>query len=364
MPTKIDVSQIGWSEAVLQAIKIGTTELGDELVTNGTFDSDSSNWTLESDWSHSNGKLVKAAGDSDVYATITQTVSGVETNSLYLLEFEISDTVTAGSMLISLGGTHPSTSPVFVGSNGNGTYRQLFKAGGTTLSIATIGTSTALSIDNISLKKVYTPADGKVALWSSQELDGTESSLHITSEDGTTHTFGETVAINSFNNQGGGILSVHSRADGENFLIFHNDRHGFVDWAFHNDGNDLVIQQSPINTPVDVMTFEYNASSPKVGISCSPAYKLDINGDIRVRGNDIRDNSGNAAITFDGSANTTINGYLNLKEKSSDPSNPSEGNSVLWMSDGTGTGDDGDILMKITAGGVTKTVTLVDFSAS
>jgi len=53
-----------------------------------------------------------------------------------------------------------------------------------------------------------------------------------------------------------------------------------------------------------------------------------------------------------------------LNEKSSDPSDPAEGQSVLWMSDGTGTGDDGDILMKITAGGVTKTVTLVDFSAS
>ena len=59
-----------------------------------------------------------------------------------------------------------------------------------------------------------------------------------------------------------------------------------------------------------------------------------------------------------------VNGALTLTEKSSDPSNPAEGNSVLWMSDGTGSGDDGDIMMKITAGGVTKTITLVDFSAS
>ena len=36
----------------------------------------------------------------------------------------------------------------------------------------------------------------------------------------------------------------------------------------------------------------------------------------------------------------------------------------IWMSNGNGTGDDGDILIKITAGGSTKTVTLVDFSAS
>lgn len=48
-------------------------------------------------------------------------------------------------------------------------------------------------------------------------------------------------------------------------------------------------------------------SGSKVGIGItSPSHKLDIDGDIRVRGNDIRDNSGNPAITFDGSANTKI----------------------------------------------------------
>jgi hypothetical protein len=51
------------------------------------------------------------------------------------------------------------------------------------------------------------------------------------------------------------------------------------------------------------------------------------------------------------------------KERSVDPPDPVEGNYVRWMSDGTGAGDDGDIMMKITAGGATKTATLVDFSA-
>jgi len=54
---------------------------------------------------------------------------------------------------------------------------------------------------------------------------------------------------------------------------------------------------------------------------------------------------------------------LRGQEKSEDPPDPDEGNFVLWMSDGTDTGDDGDILIKITAGGSTKTHTLVDFSA-
>ena len=54
---------------------------------------------------------------------------------------------------------------------------------------------------------------------------------------------------------------------------------------------------------------------------------------------------------------------LRALERSSDPSAPSEGSFVIWMSDGTGSGDDGDILISIQAGAVTKTTTLVDFSA-
>ena len=50
-------------------------------------------------------------------------------------------------------------------------------------------------------------------------------------------------------------------------------------------------------------------------------------------------------------------------EKSADPSDPAEGQWVMWMSDGTGSGGDGDILMKVTAAGVTKFITLLDFSA-
>lgn len=57
------------------------------------------------------------------------------------------------------------------------------------------------------------------------------------------------------------------------------------------------------------------------------------------------------------------NAYFALQERSSDPGDPPEGQTHMWMSNGSGSGDDGDIMLKITAGGVTKTVTLVDFSA-
>lgn len=55
-------------------------------------------------------------------------------------------------------------------------------------------------------------------------------------------------------------------------------------------------------------------------------------------------------------------GGIGMIERSSDPPDPSEGSCVLWMSDGTGSGDDGDIMIKITAGGTTKTGMLKDFS--
>lgn len=56
---------------------------------------------------------------------------------------------------------------------------------------------------------------------------------------------------------------------------------------------------------------------------------------------------------------------LALVDVSADPSDPANGQSIMWQSDGTGSGDDGDIMMKITdSGGTTKTVTLVDYFAA
>lgn len=53
---------------------------------------------------------------------------------------------------------------------------------------------------------------------------------------------------------------------------------------------------------------------------------------------------------------------VRVMERSSDPADPPDGQCYIWMSDGTDSGDDGDILVKITAGGVTATGTLVDYS--
>jgi hypothetical protein len=52
-----------------------------------------------------------------------------------------------------------------------------------------------------------------------------------------------------------------------------------------------------------------------------------------------------------------------MLERSADPSEPTEGEAVVWMSDGTGKGDDGDVMIASKAGGTTNYGTLFDHSA-
>jgi hypothetical protein len=59
-----------------------------------------------------------------------------------------------------------------------------------------------------------------------------------------------------------------------------------------------------------------------------------------------------------------VNGTTKLVALPEDPADPPAGSSVIWQSDGTGFGDDGDIVAKVTdTSGTTKTATLIDFSA-
>ena len=74
------------------------------------------------------------------------------------------------------------------------------------------------------------------------------------------------------------------------------------------NGKDIQFWVNPnAGSSVQAMTIK---ESGKIGMGTDPSHKLDIDGDIRIRGNDIRDNSGNPAISFDGSSNTTIAGNL------------------------------------------------------
>jgi hypothetical protein len=73
-----------------------------------------------------------------------------------------------------------------------------------------------------------------------------------------------------------------------------------------------------------------------------------------------------AAVTASfsvGLTGTTIDAsVLGLLERAADPTEPTEGTAVIWMSDGSGKGDDGDIMIASQAGGVTKYGTIFDHS--
>lgn len=58
-----------------------------------------------------------------------------------------------------------------------------------------------------------------------------------------------------------------------------------------------------------------------------------------------------------------VDGAITLVDQATDPANPDAGNMVMWVSDGTGAGSAGDVMMKINVGGTTKTVALVDYSS-
>lgn len=66
--------------------------------------------------------------------------------------------------------------------------------------------------------------------------------------------------------------------------------------------------------------------------------------------------NGSAVVTF----NTTQGGSMLMKERTAQPADPAEGEWVLWMSDGTGYGDDGDLCIITQAGGVLYTNTIVN----
>lgn len=68
--------------------------------------------------------------------------------------------------------------------------------------------------------------------------------------------------------------------------------------------------------------------------------------------------------TFDVDDNVFIIHHLKISELATDPTAPAEGEAVIWMSNGVGSGSDGDIMISIQANSVTKTFVFIDFSAA
>lgn len=59
-----------------------------------------------------------------------------------------------------------------------------------------------------------------------------------------------------------------------------------------------------------------------------------------------------------------VDGAITLNERTSEPSDPADGQAVIWLTDGTGFGDDGDVCVKVNVGGTVKSAVLFDYSAA
>ena len=57
-----------------------------------------------------------------------------------------------------------------------------------------------------------------------------------------------------------------------------------------------------------------------------------------------------------------ISHYLKIRQRISNPIKPDNNETIIWLGDGSGLGDNGDILMATTIGGTTRYITLFDYS--
>lgn len=151
--------------------------------------------------------------------------------------------------------------------------------------------------------------------------------------EGILHSYGGTSGV--FPNSSARGLVIEDSGDAGMSLICPNTNQGRIYFGDpeapnggyiiydHDDGGEFLLKAED--------TFEFTGN---VGLGADPVTPLDVNG----------------AVT---------------QRASGEPADPANGRSVKWLSNGTGTGDDGDVMIKITdSGGTTKTVTLVDFSAN
>lgn len=140
--------------------------VGDEIVTNGTFASDASNWTAGSDssLSVSGGHLVVSIPSDDNYGNAYQQIS-LEQGHDYLLSAELVSATGSSEVKIDTSAAGTSTTLVTILSNtvGYGTHKAIFTAnysGSAYLQLRCFHTPSEAAeaqFDNISVKKINKP---------------------------------------------------------------------------------------------------------------------------------------------------------------------------------------------------------------
>lgn len=150
--------------------------------------------------------------------------------------------------------------------------------------------------------------------------------------------------LGMFNDVTGGDVYVRA-TDGEVYIrtdTLQNaiicNYNGSVD-LYHNGSKIVYTTSVGIRTAVSPFFVSDSANNKAIKITAAGATELSYNGNAK-------------AETFN--EGLTVRQVLKLLERTSDPTKPSEGEAVMWMSDGTGLGADGDIIIGVTAGGNTR----------
>ena len=124
---------------------------GDELVTNGTFDT-ASDWTLGTGWSITGGELVASSVSNSVSASQNLVTTQ---GTVYLAVYTLSN-VTAGSVRLQ------TNNKVLTTRSSDGTYSEIFVqpfTGQSSLRFQAVGTFSG-TIDNVSVKEVLFDREG------------------------------------------------------------------------------------------------------------------------------------------------------------------------------------------------------------
>ena len=138
-------SSIGTSTEMIQG-QFNLTKLGDELVTNGDFATDS-DWTKGSGWSISGGSANTDGTPSSEIRQNNVTIVGKQ----YKYSFTISN---SGGGVFSARFRNKSTGVPILNFSSEGTYSGTFTSNGTFIDFVTLSNNTAsFSIDNVSVKE-------------------------------------------------------------------------------------------------------------------------------------------------------------------------------------------------------------------
>ncbi len=98
----------------------------------------------------------------------------------------------------------------------------------------------------------------------------------------------------------------------------------------------------------------------------SAGFIVQSGGDLTLRGSGTSIELNSGELQVKGGKDLFLNGggVLHITERGSDPSEAGAGRGKIWQSNGSGKGDDGDILIAVKAGGVTRWDTIYDHSAA